>query len=148
MDAVTYVNAPILAMERGITVKESKSRRSRDYVNLIQVTALEDDSNITAGATLIGVNQEMFVNVLDYDIELAPSRYMAFVTYEDRPGMIGRVGTVLGSSGINISGLSVGRRAIDGVAGMGLSLDSPLTPEMIEQLENQDGISRTQFLVL
>ena len=148
MDAVTYVNAPILAMERGITVKESKSRRSRDYVNLIQVTALEDDTNVTAGATLIGVNQEMFVNVLDYDIEIAPSRYMAFVTYEDRPGMIGRVGTVLGSSGINISGLSVGRRAIDGVAGMGLSLDSPLTPEIIEALGNQDGISRTQFLVL
>ena len=148
MDAVTYVNAPILAMERGITVKESKSRRSRDYVNLIQVTALEDEAKVTAGATLIGVNQEMFVNVLDYDIEISPSRNMAFVTYEDRPGMIGRVGTVLGSNGINISGLSVGHRALDGVAGMGLNLDSPLEAETLEALEIQDGVKRAQFLVL
>lgn len=148
MDAVTYVNAPILAMERGITVKESKSRRSRDYVNLIQVTALEDEAKVTAGATLIGVNQEMFVNVLDYDIEISPSRNMAFVTYEDRPGMIGRVGTVLGSNGINISGLSVGHRSLDGVAGMGLNLDSPLEAETLEALEIQDGVKRAQFLVL
>jgi len=148
MDAVTYVNAPLLAMERGITVKESKSRRSRDYVNLIQVTALEDEAKVTAGATLIGVNQEMFVNVLDYDIEIAPSRYMAFVNYEDRPGMIGRVGTVLGSKGINISGLSVGHRALDGVAGMGLNLDSPLEADTLEQLETQEGVKRAQFLVL
>jgi D-3-phosphoglycerate dehydrogenase len=148
MDSVTYVNAPIIAMERGITVKESKSRRSRDFVNLIQVTASEDDSTVTAGATLIGVNQETFVNVLDFDIDIAPSKYMAFVTYEDRPGMIGKVGTVLGDSRINISGLQVGRRAIDGIAGMGLNLDAPLPEEVISTLESQDGIVSAQFLVL
>jgi len=148
MDTVTYVNAPILAMERGITVKESKSRRSRDYVNLIQVTASENGSSVIAGATLVGVNQEMFVNVLDFEIEIAPSRYMAFVTYEDRPGMIGKVGTVLGETGINIGGLQVGRRAIDGVAGMGLNVDSPLTAEILEKLESQDGVKTAQFLTL
>jgi D-3-phosphoglycerate dehydrogenase len=148
MDSVTYVNAPILAIERGITVKESKSRRSRDYVNLIQVTASEDDSKVTAGATLIGVNQEWFVNVLDFDIEIAPSEYMAFVTYEDRPGMIGKVGTVLGESKINISGLQVGRRAIDGIAGMGLNLDAPLTDDILSRLESQEGIESARFLVL
>ncbi|MHB8895086.1 MAG: phosphoglycerate dehydrogenase [Candidatus Geothermincolia bacterium] len=148
MDAVTYVNAPIIAAERGITVKEVKSRRSRDYVNLIQVTASEDDSKVTAGATLVGVNQEMFVNVRDFDIEIAPSRYMAFVTYEDRPGMIGRVGTVLGARDVNISGLQVGRRSIDGVAGMGLNLDTPLSDEIMEELASQDGILSAEFLIL
>jgi len=148
MDAVTYVNAPILASDRGITVKETKSRRSRDYVNLIQVTASNGDSKVTAGATLIGVNQEMFVNVLDFDIEIAPSKYMAFITYEDRPGMIGKVGTVFGGRGINIGGLQVGRRAIAGVAGMGLNLDAPLPDDVLEELESQDGINTAQFLVL
>jgi len=148
MDSVTYVNAPILAIERGITVKESKSRRSRDYVNLIQVTASADDSKVTAGATLIGVNQEWFVGVLDFDIEIAPSEFMAFVTYEDRPGMIGKVGTVLGESKINIGGLQVGRKAIDGIAGMGLNLDSPLTDDVLSLLESQDGIESARFLVL
>lgn len=148
MDAVTYVNAPIIANERGITVKEAKSKRSRDYVNLIQVTASEDDSKVTAGATLIGVNQEMFVNVRDFDIEIAPSKYMAFVTYQDKPGMIGKVGTVLGERDINISGLQVGRRAIEGHAGMGLNLDTPLGEEVLEELRSQDGIESAEFLIL
>lgn len=148
MDTVTYVNAPLLAMERGITIKESKSRRQRDFVNLIQVAASENGSKVTAGATLVGVNQEMFVKVLDYDIEIAPSKYMAFINYEDRPGMIGRVGTVLGARDINISGLSVGHRALDGVAGMGLNVDSPLDDEIMKELESQQGIRSARFLVL
>lgn len=148
MDPVTYVNAPYLAIDRGITVKESKTPRSRDYVNLIQVTASDEDSMVTAGATLIGVNQEVFVNVLEYRIDIAPSKYMAFVTYDDRPGMIGRVGTVLGANGINISGLQVGHAAIEGTSAMGLNLDCPLTEEMIRELESQDGVRKAQFLIL
>ncbi len=148
MDTVTYVNAPILAQERGITVKESRSRQSRDYLNLIMVSARDDVGKMTAGATLIGKGQEMFVNVLDFDIEIAPSRYMAFIRYEDRPGMIGMVGTVLGNRKINIAGLQVGRRVIEGEAGMGLNLDSPLSKEIITELRSQSGIKQALFIEL
>jgi len=148
MDTVTYVNAPILAHERGIKVKESKSRQSRDYVNLLMVTAKDDTTGITAGATLVGTGQEMFVNVLDFDIDIAPSKYMALVSFQDRPGMIGKVGTVIGKNGINIAGLQVGRRPIEGEAGMGLNLDSPLTPEVIEELTSESGINKAMFIVL
>jgi len=148
MDTVTYVNAPILAQERGITVKESRSRQSRDYLNLIMVSARDDVGKMTAGATLIGKGQEMFVNVLDFDIEIAPSRYMAFMIYEDRPGMIGMVGTVLGNRRVNIAGLQVGRRVIEGEAGMGLNLDSPLSPDIISELRSQSGIKQALFIEL
>lgn len=148
MDTVTYVNATILAQERGITVRESKSRQSRDYVNLIMVTASDDAGKMKAGATLIGVGQEMFVNVLDFDINIVPSKYMAFVIFEDKPGMIGKVGTVLGEHVINIAGLQVGRRAIYGEAGMGLNLNSPLTSEVLAELTSQSGINRAMFIVL
>ena len=148
MDTVTYVNAPILARERGITVKESRSRQSRDYLNLITVTAVDDAGKMTAGATLVGRGQEMFVNVLDFDIEITPSRYMAFISYDDRPGMIGRVGTVLGDHDINIAGLQVGRRVIEGEAGMGLSLDSEVAPEILTELKTQPGIRQAIFIVL
>lgn len=148
MDTVSYVNAPILAMERGIEVKESKSRQSRDYVNLIMVTAMVDGSTVRAGATLVDMNQEVFVNVLDFDIEIAPSKYMAFIRYENRPGMIGKVGTVLGNNEINISGLQVGRKSVGGDAGMGLNLDSPLGQEIISELAGQDGIRETRFIIL
>jgi D-3-phosphoglycerate dehydrogenase len=148
MDTITYVNAPFVASERGITVKESKSRQSRDYVNLIVVTSKGDDGKMIAGATLIGKGQEIFVNVLDFEIEITPSKYMAFIRYADKPGMIGRVGTVLGDHAINIAGLQVGRKAIKGEAGMGLNLDTPLDPELIEELKAQPGINDAVFITL
>ena len=147
-DAVTYVNAPILALERGITVKESKSRQSRDYVNMILATASEDHGKVTAGATLVGKNQEMFVNVLDFDIEIAPSKNMAFFRYEDRPGMIGKVGTVLGENDINIANLQVGRKKVKGAAAMGLALDSPISDDILAQLKSEPGIKDAIFIVL
>lgn len=148
MDTVTYVNAPVLAQERGITIKESKSRQSRDFINLIQVTASNDAGKMTAGATLVGKGQEMFVHVLDFDIEIAPSKYMAFISYDDKPGMIGQVGTVLGNHNINIAGLQVGRRTIEGEAGMGLNLDTTLTDELIAGLTAQQGIRQALYIVL
>lgn len=147
-EPVTYVNAPLMAGERGITVKESKSRQSRDYVNLILATASDEDKRVSAGATIVGKSQETFVNVLEYDIEIAPCRHMAFVVYEDRPGMIGKVGTVLGQHEINIASLQVGRRKVGGNAGMGLCLDSPLPPEILDELISQPGIKHATLIVL
>jgi D-3-phosphoglycerate dehydrogenase len=147
-DPVTYVNAPIFALERGITVTESKSRQSRDYVNMILATASSDGGKVTAGATLVGKNQEMFVNVMDFEIEIAPSKYMAFFRYEDRPGMIGKVGTVLGENKINIANLQVGRRKVDGDAAMGLTLECPLSEEILARLKSEPGIKDAIFIVL
>ena len=147
-DAVTYVNAPMLALERGITVTESKTRQSRDYVNMILATASSDGGKVTAGGTLVGKNQEMFVNVLDFDIEIAPSKYMAFFRYDDRPGMIGKVGTVLGDKDINIANLQVGRRKVKGDAAMGLALDSPISDEILSQFKGEPGIKEAIFIVL
>lgn len=147
-EPVTYVNAPILAGERGITVKESKSRQSRDFVNLILATASDDEKKVSAGATIVGKSQDMFVNVLDYDIEISPCKYMAFITYEDRPGMIGKVGTVLGQHKINIASLQVGRRKVGEAAGMGLCLDTPLPQQILSELTSQPGIKQATFIVL
>ena len=147
-EAVTYVNAPILAMERGITLTESKSRQSRDYVNLISVTAHDDRGDITAGVILVGKGQELFVNVLDFNIEIAPSKYLAFVCYEDRPGMIGKIGSILGENDINIVSLQVGRRQIEGNAAMGMALDRPICQELLARLKEEPGIAEVSFIFL
>lgn len=147
-DSVTYVNAPILAQERGMNVKETRSRHSQDYVNLIVAKAGTKEGQVKAGATMVGTNQELFVGVLDYDIEIAPSEFMAFVQYEDRPGMIGRIGTILGEHEINIASLQVGREQIGGYAAMGLALDSPVPQEVLSQLESEDGVRDAIFISL
>lgn len=147
-DAVTYVNAPLIALERGITVTESRSRRSRDYLNVIQVTAIDRQERVTAGATLVGKNQETFVNVLDFEIEIAPSRFMAFIRYTDKPGMIGKIGTILGDYNINIEGLQVGRKKVAGDAAMGLTLERAIPEGVLKELRAADGINDAIFLVL
>ncbi|MBN2167824.1 MAG: phosphoglycerate dehydrogenase [Actinobacteria bacterium] len=147
-DTVTYVNAPMLAKERGILIKESKSRQSRDYVNLISVKAGSIEGEVTAAATLVGLNQEMFVNVLDYHVDIAPSKYLAFIIYEDRPGMIGKVGTIIGDSKINIGSLQVGHRQVEGCAAMGLTLDSAVPPELLSNIKTEVGIKDAVFIVL
>ena len=145
---VTYVNAPLLARERGISVRESKSRQSRDYLNLIVATASNDGGKVAAGATIVGKSTEMFVNVLDYEIEIEPCKYMAFIMYRDKPGMIGRVGTVIGGHDINIGSLQVGRKKVGGDAGMGLCLDSPLDQDILDELTSKEGIEKAKFIVL
>lgn len=147
-DTVTYVNAPILAQERGITVKEAKSLQSRDYVNLIMATARDGEPKVGAGATIVGKTQELFVHVTDFDIEIAPSAFIAIVTYEDRPGMIGKIGTILGAHEINIESLQVGRKQVDGDAAMGLTLDRAIATDILKEITAEPGIKEAVFIVL
>lgn len=146
-EPVSYINARIIATERGIEVKEAKTSQSRDYLNLIVATASNKGKKMSAGATLVERNQELFVDVLDFQITIPPSKYMGFVTYEDKPGMIGRVGTILGEYGVNIASLEVGRKRMRGLAAMGLSLDNPVEPEVIERLKGEKGIKEVAFPV-
>lgn len=147
-EPVTYVNARVIAEERGINIKESKSKQSKDFLNLIRATASEESRKISAGATLLGKNQELFVDVLEYEIEISPAKYMCFVVYEDKPGMIGKVGTILGENSINIESLQVGRAKIDGNAAMGLSLDKPIPSEIITTLVSEEGIRDVKMILL
>jgi len=147
-EPVTYVNARVIADERGINIKESKSKQSKDFLNLIRATAADESKKVSAAATLLGKNQELFVDVLEYEIEISPSKYMCFVVYEDRPGMIGKVGTLLGENDINIESLQVGRAKIEGNAAMGLSLDKPIPSELVSTLVGEEGIKDVKMIIL
>lgn len=134
-EPVTYVNAPLLASERGIEISETKSAVSHDFVNLILVSASSDDGTVTVGGSLVGKkDEERIVRVYDYAMDMAPERYMCFIRYRDRPGVIGEVGSVLGRSGINIASMQVSREKIGGEALMGLSVDEEIPEEVIDRI--------------
>lgn len=146
-EPVNYVNASIFAEERGIEVSESKKSTSQDYINLIRVTGGNGESTTVAGTVVGKKNQPRFVNIYEFDIDMVPSKYMAFFRYEDVPGMIGRVGTILGSNGINIANMQVGRRKIGGEALMGVNVDTPIPDAVIEEIKaSTTGFAK--FLVL
>jgi D-3-phosphoglycerate dehydrogenase len=148
-DPVNFVNAQFIADERGIKVKESTQSATKDYVNLITVTSLSDGTSVTVGGTTIGKrNDPRFVLMYDYDIDMAPSKHMAFFRYEDVPGMIGKVGTILGKAGINIASMQVGRRKIHGEALMGVNVDIPIPDEVIDEIIKEAGIANAKAIEL
>jgi D-3-phosphoglycerate dehydrogenase len=140
-EPVSYVNAPQLAEERGLEVRESKTSTAHDYVNLV---TLRGGGHAIAG-TLSGVRAEpRIVMVDDHDLDVPFARRMLFVRNDDRPGMVGAVGTMLGQAGINIAQMALGRgRAGAGdeaTALMALTLDQPLDAEAAAKFGDVPGI--------
>jgi D-3-phosphoglycerate dehydrogenase len=148
-EPVTYVNASMIARERGLHVSERRSPASEDYVNLVLLRADTEQGEVTVGGTLVGKRDaERLVRVYDFDVDMAPAEHMAFFLYEDRPGVIGRVGSILGEAGINVASMEVGRKEAGGLALMCLSVDSPIPAEVLGQVVEAVGMKSARSIVL
>ena len=147
-EPVSYVNAPHIARERGIAVRETKSAESSDYVNLVSVRAETDAGEVSVAGTLAARNAQRMLRVNGYDIEMSPSAHMVFIAYEDRPGVIGRVGTILGEEGINIATMDVGRPERGGTALMGLALDQEADPKTLRRIVEAVGAESARAILL
>lgn len=148
-EPVSFVNAPIIARERGLAISEMRSSVSTDYVNLVSVRAETDDGPVSVSGTLIGKkDRERVVEVNGYDVEMTPSPSMLFFFYEDKPGVIGAVGTTLGRHDINIATMDVGRPQRGGTALMGVVLDSVIPPEVLDEIERVIGARGARFIQL
>jgi D-3-phosphoglycerate dehydrogenase / 2-oxoglutarate reductase len=148
-EPVSYVNAPAIARERGLDLAERRTTEALDYVNLVQVTADTEAGDVAVGGTLVGPRHaERLVRVYDFDMDMAPADHMAFFRYEDRPGVIGAVGTVLGEAGINIASMEVGRKEAGGLALMGLTVDSPIPAEVLDRITAAVGTKSARSLTL
>ncbi|HXQ76327.1 MAG TPA: phosphoglycerate dehydrogenase [Acidimicrobiales bacterium] len=136
-EPVSYVNAPQLAEERGLEIREVSTSTTRDYVNLI---TLRSTDHSLAG-TLSGPRSEpRIVLVDDHTVEVPPSEHMLVVRNDDRPGMIGVVGVVLGEAGVSISSMAVGPSRAANTALMILSTDRAVPDDAIARLRAADGI--------
>jgi D-3-phosphoglycerate dehydrogenase / 2-oxoglutarate reductase len=135
---VNYVNAPLIAAERGIEVNEERRRSSRDYTNLIRVRVRENGDEVTVAGTTIGRdNRFWLVNALGFELDIELSPLMVFFRYDDVPGVIGRVGTLFGQQNVNIANMAVSRSRRGGKALMALSLDTTPPPELVEAVRKE-----------
>ena len=136
-DQVSYVNAPLLAAERGTEVRLVTEGESPDHRNLITLRGtLADGSQVSVSGTLIGLGQkERIVEVNGFDVDIEPTEHLAFLTYADRPGMVGTVGRILGDAKVNIAGMQVARDAKGGDALVALSVDSEIRTETLAEIE-------------
>jgi D-3-phosphoglycerate dehydrogenase len=142
-EPVSYVNAPQLAAERGLEVRETSTVTARDFVNLV---TLRGGGHSVAG-TLTGPKTEArLVMMDDHTVEVPPAPHMVVVHNDDRPGMIGVVGTVLGDAGVSISSMAVGPSASGNTALMVLSTGGPVPDDALERLRASAGISDVHLL--
>jgi D-3-phosphoglycerate dehydrogenase / 2-oxoglutarate reductase len=135
---VNYVNAPVIAAERGIEVAEERRRASRDFTNLVRVEIVSNSERVRAAGTTIGTEyRHWLVNALGFELEMELAPLMVFFRYDDVPGVIGRVGTLFGQAGVNIANMAVSRTRRGGKALMALSLDGEPPPELVEAVREQ-----------
>ncbi len=148
-EPVTFVNAPLLAAERGVEVTETKTTQSRDWVNLVALSGQGPRGPVGVAGTTVGPRDaERLVSVNGIDVDLAPSAHMAFLFYSDRPGVIGKVGTIVGAAGVNIASMQVGRRRQGGEALMVLTVDAGLPAGVLEQVVAEIGAHDGTFVHL
>jgi len=137
-EPVSFVNAPQIAEQRGISVRETKSSDARDYVNLIVVRG---DQGTHVAATLFGKSHSPRIVAIDgHQVDLPPASHMLVVHNDDSPGMIGRVGTVLGEAGINISNMDVGQSPSGEAALIVIATDASVPAAVVEELTRQSGV--------
>ena len=149
-ESVTFVNAPLLAEERGVHLREISDPQAEDYVSLLRISGVRrDGTSIRVAGTIVHPgDRERLTEVWNTPVDVEPTRHMAFFRYEDRPGIIGRVGTGFGEANVNIAAAQVGRREAGGEAIMALSLDSAVPREVLERITAEIGASEGRAISL
>jgi len=138
---VTYVNAPGLAAERGVTSNVTTTPESHEYRSMISLhLALSNGKSIKVDGTLMGIRKvEKIIAIDAFDLDLPPTENMLFLRYADRPGVVGAVGNALGTAQINIAGMQVARQAQGGSALMAITVDSPVTESVAAAVAKEIG---------
>jgi len=135
-EMVNSVNAPAIAQERGIKVTETTSAHSEDYLNLITVRIVTADGAVEVGGALFGKKEPRVVKINNFRLEMIPKGHSAVIHNLDKPGAIGSIGSTLGRHDINISRMQVGQEEEGDNNIIFLRTDTPIPPEVVEELRN------------
>jgi D-3-phosphoglycerate dehydrogenase / 2-oxoglutarate reductase len=139
-ERVNYVNASIEAKERGIRVIETRDSAVRDYAGSLHLEATGNLGTHSVTGALLGDGEIRLTNMDGFPINVPPSQHMLFTLHRDMPGIIGKLGSLLGSFNVNIASMQVGRKIVRGDAVMALSLDDPLPDGILTEITKVPGI--------
>ena len=145
-ERVNYVNASIEAKERGIRVIETRDASIKDYAGSLHLEAEGSLGAHSVTGTLLANGEIRITDLDDFPINVPPTNYMLFTLHRDMPGIIGRIGVLLGQSNVNIASMQVGRKILRGDAVMALSLDDPLAEGLLDDIKEVEGI-RDAYIV-
>ena len=147
-ERVNYVNAFIEAKERGIRVVETRDDSVRDYTGSLHLEAKGSLGEHNVRGSLLGKDEIRITNIDGFPINVPPSPYMLLTLHRDMPGIIGKIGSLLGSFNVNIASMQVGRKIVRGDAVMVLSVDDPLPEEILTEILKEPGIRNAYTVAL
>ncbi|PLS87043.1 MAG: phosphoglycerate dehydrogenase [Actinobacteria bacterium] len=149
-EPLNFVNTPALAKERGFKVETSRSSETADFTSLVTLRLPSEDGGESAvSGTLVGPRMRpRIVEILGYTMDIEPEKHMLFIRNEDQPGMIGRIGAILGEHGINIGNMAVGRGEPGSRAAMTITVDDPVPDEVLKALLAIPGFSEARAITL
>jgi len=150
IESVSYVNAPGLATERGLTSSVTTTPDSPEYRSMISLhAALSNGKSVKVDGTLMGIRKvEKIIAIDNFDLDLPPTDNLLFLRYADKPGVVGAVGNALGSAKINIAGMQVARESAGGNALMALTVDSAVSDSVAESLKKETGADLVRSVTL
>ena len=138
--SVNMVNAPVLAKERGLDLREIRHDREGDYHTLVAVSAHTAEGERRVEGTLFGNRAPRLVKIFDIPVEADLAGQMIYIVNDDQPGFIGALGTMLGKQGVNIATFNLGRRREGGEAVALVAVDDPITPNLADDLRRLPGV--------
>lgn len=147
-ESVNFVNAPLLAKNRGITVEQTVGGEAKGYASLITLKVISDKGEKAVSGTLFQDKESRIVIVDGYRIDVIPEGNILYVPHMDKPRIIGPVGTIIGEHNINIASMQVGRKEIGGKAVMMLTVDCPVDEETVKDIKAVDGVLDVKFISL
>ncbi len=145
---VNAVNAPGIADDRGVDVTESKTRQAEDFQSLISVTVSDGERDVAVDGTLFAGEDPRIVRIDGYRVDAIPHGKMVVTRNTDEPGVIGLIGTVMGTHGVNIAGMFNARETIGGEALTVYNVDGDVPDAAREELEGDDRIVEVRYLTL
>jgi D-3-phosphoglycerate dehydrogenase / 2-oxoglutarate reductase len=146
--SVNYVNAPLIARERGITVVESKSSRPINFASSITVSSKTKEKALEVEGAVFGSNNARIVRIDNFYMEAVPEGYILILHNRDVPGVVGAIGTLLGQKGINIAGLELGREKVGGMAISLFHVDNAIPKETLDTLRKLPNIVSAELVKL
>ena len=147
-ERVNYINAPVLAQERGIKIIEVKSSQVEDFANLIMLETETPASKRSVAGTLFGKEDPRIVRIDGYHVDAVPAGYLLVCSNHDKPGVIAHISTVLSQNEINIAGMTVGRKEIGSKAVTALNIDGPISAGLLEEVKDSPLIIEARLVKL
>ncbi|MBI3605522.1 MAG: phosphoglycerate dehydrogenase [Nitrospirae bacterium] len=147
-NSVNYVNAPIIAKERGISVHETKTSDAADFSSMIVVRVYTSQTSGHVAGALYSQKDPRIVEIDGFSLEVVPEGCMLLIANNDKPGVIGNLGTLLGDHNVNIARMQLSREKIAGKAISVISVDTPVSPQILAQMKKLPNILSVKQIVL